>query len=688
MKKNIFIVLAAAIALSAPSCNKESAPQETQPGQKEHAEETVTIELNAVAEATKTSLNTSTGAVTWNSTDKLSVFDGYSNNEFTVSGEVSTTAKFTGTINSGATSLAVLYPYSNLAAYTAGAIVTTLPHEQNPSAGSITDNANLAVASVSLPATDVTFKNVCSIIQFTIGMADTHKQVTIKTSDDAPIAGEVSVNPATAECSSTAGSVSEIVFGDGVNYIAAGTYYILALPQSGKQMCFVFEDGVAAVSRKTETVSFGRNHIMDFGTIDDGLTYPVERYASVTGAGNKTGVNWANAYGTAELKAAIASAPDGREFYLAAGDYVLSDDGTKYFQVDNENATEISFFGGYDESGNATSDPTVFSGEGKYAIFYVTGKSTLNFKDITFADALAIQDAELVKNMRGAISVNDDGAVVNLDGCTFMDNAETGNKDAGIGSGQEGGSALYAKAGAIYANKCIFTGNNSGSRGGVIRTENNSVLFMNECVFDGNGISREAYGRVAFTKSNFCINKCIFHEDYASANVSSGVKNDPTLNLNFNNIVTNCTIIEEAKFSGTGVIRSETVGSDGYKSVIMNNIIVNSYVNGEVTKIGSLLLSKVGLTSSGYNMLVSQNKIINAGNIELKGTDENLSALAAGVSYLWDPATKAWSWTGLEHTFADSDAVEAEVRLVEPTKGVATLGAAFADWVKSVGGSF
>ena len=412
-----------------------------------------------------------------------------------------------------------------------------------------------------------------------------------------------------------------------------------------------------------------------------------ERYVTVDGAGEKNGSNWANAFGTTELKAAIGAAKDGMKFYLAAGKYVLADADSTYLNIAYADTATVSFFGGYDESGAESTEAAVFSGDKKYAIFYVSGPATLNFKNIAFADALATKDAELITTVRGALSVNNDAAVVNLDGCLFKDNVE--NSFGGdITSGMEGGSALYAKAGAIYANKCVFTGNSSGSRGGVIRTESNSRLFMNECVFDGNGISREAYGRVAFTKSNFCINKCVFHGDYATANANSGSKNDPTLNINFNNIITNCTIIEEAKFSGTGVIRSETVGNDGYKAVIMNNIVVNAYVNSDVVKIGSLLLSKVGLQSLGHNVLVSQNKIINAGNITLDETDTNIAAFDKGVSYEWDETNNTYTWTGMNYVFASGETVEAEVRKIAPTKGVATLGADFADWVKAVGGSF
>ena len=415
-----------------------------------------------------------------------------------------------------------------------------------------------------------------------------------------------------------------------------------------------------------------------------------ERYVTVAGAGEKNGSNWANAYGTSELKKAIAAAKDGTKFYLAAGTYVLADADSTYLHIayaDTTQNTTVSFFGGYSESGAETEDAAIFSGDGKYQIFYVTGRTTLNFKNVVFAQAQSTKDADLVKTVRGALSVNDADAEVNLEQCIFMNNKED-SFGGDITSGLEGGSAIYTKAGAVYANKCYFYGNSSGSRGGVIRTEGNSRLFMNECIFDSNGIPREAYGRVAFTKSNFCLNKCVFHNDYATANVSSGSKNDPTLNLNSNNIVTNCTIIEEAKFSGTGVIRSETVGTDGFKCVIMNNIVVNAYVNSGVTKIGSLLLSKVGMTSSGYNMLVSQNKIINASNITLDATDENLTALPSGVSYSWNANTASYTWTGLTHQFATSAVVEEAVRAITPTKNDTALGENFANWVKNVGGSF
>ena len=413
----------------------------------------------------------------------------------------------------------------------------------------------------------------------------------------------------------------------------------------------------------------------------------VERYVTADGAGEKNGSNWANAFGTAELKAALAAPKDGMKFYLAAGTYVLPDDETPYFPVAGEDTVAVSFFGGYTDSGAESTEATVFSGNKKYALFYVTGPATLNFKNVTFADALATKDATLITTMRGAISVNNDFAVVNLEGCTFKDNIEN-SYGGDITSGMEGGSAIYAKAGAVYANKCYFTGNKSGSRGGAIRTENNSRLFMNECVFEGNGITRDAYGLVAFTKSNFCINKCVFHGDYDSVNANGNSKNDPTLNINFNNIITNCTIIEEAKFSGTGVIRSETVGKDGYKAVMMNNIIVNAYVNSDIAKIGSLLLSKVGLQSLGHNVLVSQNRIINAGNITLDETDTNITAFDKGVSYQWDETNKTYTWTGMNYVFASGETVEAEVRKIAPTKNDTNLGNNFADWVKKVGGSF
>lgn len=400
-----------------------------------------------------------------------------------------------------------------------------------------------------------------------------------------------------------------------------------------------------------------------------------ERYVTPTGAGEKNGLDLANAYGVEEFKAALAKAVDGREFYFAAGTYVFGNDTEKYLAVYYDEATGVKFIG--DNSG-----ATIFSGDKKYPILVLGKNANFDFSNITFKDALATQGDD-VTNVRGALSVNGE-ASVSLNACKFIDNIEAGSA-AGIGSGQEGGSAIFANAGIIYANKCDFFGNKSGSRGGAIRNETGNTLFLNECVFEGNGITREAYGRSMFTKGNTCLNKCVFHNEFATAAPS---KNDPTLNTNNNTVIVNCTIVGESSFSGTGLLRSETKTSGGYTSMIMNNTFVNTYVNADAEKIGVILMSQVGMTSGGYNLLVAQNKIINASNITLTDTDELLAALPDGASWTWDASRYEYAWTGLTHTFASAEAVKTAVKALAPSAGRMTYATDFANWIDAVGASF
>ena len=101
-----------------------------------------------------------------------------------------------------------------------------------------------------------------------------------------------------------------------------------------------------------------------------------------------------------------------------------------------------------------------------------------------------------------------------------------------------------------------------------------------------------------------------------------------------------------------------------------------------------MLLSQVGLVSAGYNLLVAQNKIKNASNITLQDTDKSVASLGDYGSYTYNPSTYSFTWTDFTFTKATASQVETAVRAITPTKGIATLGADFADWVASIGSSF
>lgn len=685
---------AMAIAIVAAACAKDPV-QPQQAGPRDFSFNCASGELTKTAIAEKNNPDDG-AAIVWVSGDAVSVFDATGANCEFVTSESGNPASFSGTMTpfAGAGTYYAVYPYLAGNALSGTTVTTTLPSDQKVSGPGVAPKANIAAGKTG--STSIQFANITGLLRFTVPADVTDlKKVTIEAREEgAYLAGTFGIDlssSAPALGAVSAGEKSVTLSAEDGGALAAGNYYVAVLPGT-YTLDVTLENtaGVTAVRSTESAITLASSHIKALGSVKADTFTPVsDIYVTPAGAGAKTGASWADACDVAGLKAAIASATTGTTIYLGAGSYVIADPSTHYCDFSYASATKIAFKGGYDAATGArdvAANESILSGNNEHAIVAAGANADLSFDGVSFANALAIQDGELVKTVRGALSVNDASAKVTLENCIFKDNVEAGNGINGISSGQEGGSAIFMTTGAVYAHNCLFIGNKSGSRGGAIRTDGNTgLLFMDNCHFYGNGMTREAYGRVAFTKSNFCINKCVFHGDFADA---APGKNDPTLNINFNNIIVNCEVIEEAKFSGTGVIRSETKSSDNYTSVIMNNVVVNEYIAEGTTGICSMLLSQVGLVSAGYNLLVAQNKIKNASNITLQDTDKSVASLGDYGSYTYNPSTYSFTWTDFTFTKATASQVETAVRAITPTKGIATLGADFADWVASIGSSF
>ena len=109
MKKIIYTLFAFA-AVTFVSCNKEeSTPVNEQP---QPEVELVPMTFTAGVD-TKVTIGEG-NAINWEETDKISIFDGTGNREFTiVKGSIKgNTATFTGEVAVGSTNFVALYPYT------------------------------------------------------------------------------------------------------------------------------------------------------------------------------------------------------------------------------------------------------------------------------------------------------------------------------------------------------------------------------------------------------------------------------------------------------------------------------------------------------------------------------------------------------------------------------------------------
>ena len=184
MKKIIYI-LAAALTVFAVSCSKDPGSGEQGGGDKTKP---VTKTISATLPAVKAALSGET--VTWESSDAISVFDGKSNNKFTmVSGTMSgAKADFTGKVAGDAKELVAVYPYASSASYTNGKVAGSIASRQVPVAAGFDNSCFAAVGQVSGDA--VTLKPMVGFVKVTLGSSQSTKTISLMGNKDEAVAGD------------------------------------------------------------------------------------------------------------------------------------------------------------------------------------------------------------------------------------------------------------------------------------------------------------------------------------------------------------------------------------------------------------------------------------------------------------------------------------------------------------------
>ena len=226
MKTNRFI-LAALFIFAAVSCQKESFAGLENPRETESA----TI---VAGEMTKTSLNGNN--VCWTSDDVIAVYDNFGyKNEFNIQNAEANYAAFSGEVTVGTTQVYAVYPYQLAGDISGSTISVTIPVDQTSKAGSFAEEHNISVAKgEKTPGVeaiqDVTFKNVASILKFTVpSYIEDVKSVTFSTSR--PIAGAATVD-------ASADAPVAVVAEDGSKSVTmTGSY------TAGSQFMFVLSAG-------------------------------------------------------------------------------------------------------------------------------------------------------------------------------------------------------------------------------------------------------------------------------------------------------------------------------------------------------------------------------------------------------------------------------------------------------------
>lgn len=213
----------------------------------------------------------------WRKDDKISVFDGVQNFCFKTGDDMTERATFTGYAGR-ADRYYALYPYSDEASFTSNRINYVIPKQQYPTPGSFDSHAAI-MAGCTCDGDNLPMKNCCALIKFTLQNDDVTQVYIQSTVSDEPLTGPhtaVVSNDSTVEVEARTGfsnSVACIPAKGGA--FSRGTYYACVCPSSvsGVRVIVSFADGSRGSKvKKNKPCTLERNHVTDFGVIDDNIT--------------------------------------------------------------------------------------------------------------------------------------------------------------------------------------------------------------------------------------------------------------------------------------------------------------------------------------------------------------------------------------------------------------------------------
>ena len=233
---------------------------------------TATQEGNA---GTRSALSTG-NSVIWQTSDKISVFDGYNdtdhNRSFTLEGDGGeTSGSFTGTASSQATSFTAVYPYTEGAKLEKDGSVSgiTLPAEQTATIWSFDPKAALMMAvSTKDKKYNLDFKNAVSLIKLQIEFPC--KKIVLTANEDIAGTGTLTYNNGEPSISFTSNKSKTITLKPATGeYLKKGQYFIVVPPitlTKGFSISFHASDEYCVYTRtSTQSNTFNRNKFKPIG---------------------------------------------------------------------------------------------------------------------------------------------------------------------------------------------------------------------------------------------------------------------------------------------------------------------------------------------------------------------------------------------------------------------------------------
>lgn len=451
MKKFAYIIVAAA-ALSAASCAREmNAPVENG--------DSSMVEFFATAPQVRTEL--ADGHTVWSAGDAIKVYygAGESVSASIKYGEGTSQATYQAAVPDGLDYYAV-YPEGIISSMPeAGHVSITLPQIQNGSFGAGHIAAAKGVQKV------FTFENINSFLKISLPSAG-YKRIVVESPAGNALVGsmDVDLSAGSAAVKLAADSLATVEISS--ESFPAGDVFISILPgvthSKGLLLKYYDGEGLKGSYYLEKTFVSEASVIHSFGEFGVSGEY----FATLDGAGKKTGVNAANAMDFDGLKALLTMPVDaeGQAAKVAAldGATIHMGDGVWDFQ----DSLAIAFPGvASPVSISIEGNGTVITGGESHRLLNVGENAIASFKNITFENGVSFV------SRNSPILINGE-ATASFEGCTFTKNA---NKKSD-GSGYSTGGCIYAEEGTTLSfDNCEFTFN-KGSYGATLLVKGKAII--------------------------------------------------------------------------------------------------------------------------------------------------------------------------------------------------------------------
>lgn len=506
--KDFRLLLASALAIV--SCAKEISETPTEPDDSTPEYTTITLtaahpvmtETGAAAQenegtaeiSTKTTIDETTGSVSWAVGDKLKLVceDG---SDFLTEAlaeadlkDGGKTATFKATVKSGKALKWAVYPSDIVTSLTDGKFSVTVPQVQD---GKF-KHASIEVGEIG-EDNSIALKNVCALLKFKVADANTTAAKVFIGGNGVPFNGNATISSKILGASYTASEdVPDHQSNVEVTVNGPGTYYAAILPAktTGLSMqIYSANNTLLAENISSNVLDAPRKAIKNLGELRS-TPFANKRFVTKDGAGDKQGLSWENAWSFQTLISKLqGTALTDHVIFITEGN-IKPTTGTIVLK-DN---TKFKIYGGYPT--NLTGVTTTDRDINKHATAFV-GKDRNGDKD----------NARLFVYNGTAT-----GTETLFDGVGFNDTyqwVETAQYDLYAGT-----CLLIGASKNVYCVNCRFN-NNYKVGNGIMRIGSTSSTSANatfeRCVFSNNTVTGEGLIRV-YSKGKLTLKDCDFSE--------------------------------------------------------------------------------------------------------------------------------------------------------------------------------